>query len=398
MWDLVLALVAGISVGTVTGLLPGLHVNAVAAIVLSLLPALTAYFSLLALGIFLIVTLITHSFLDFIPSIFLGAPDEGETALSVLPGHKLLLGGQGYKALKLTVVGGIGAFLIGLLTLPIFFAFVKYGYNYLTKIIAPLLLFFSALFILSEKSSRKKVWALIIFLLSGVLGLLALNNLSIRESLFPLLAGLFGISTLLISAGSIKKIPEQVFDDKIEIGSWWTHLKGSVCAALMAVLPALGAAQATILAQFLTRKRSAEEFLVIVGGINTVSVLFVLTTLFLINKSRTGVILVLQQFLTLDWFNYAILLTASAVAVGFAVVLTMVLGKYFANRIWKIKYRKLSLLIILFVTLLVGIFSGWLGLFVLSIATAIGLLAPKVGIKRIHAMGVLVIPVVFYFI
>ncbi len=397
MLEIIFALLIGVFTGVVTGLLPGLHVNTVAAIVLASLAFLTNYFSFLSLGVFLIAMLITHSFLDFIPSIFLGAPDEGETSLSVLPGHKMLLRGEGYRALKLTVVGGIGAYLIGLITLPLFFIFVNYGYGYLEIIIAPLILSFSALFILSEKGIRKKVWAFLIFLLSGTLGLLVLNNLSLKEPLFPLLAGLFGISTLLLSASGIRKIPEQKFDSKTEFGTFWAHLKGSACAALMAVLPALGAAQATILAQFLSRKRSAEEFLMIVGGINTVSVLFVLTTLFLINKSRTGVIAVMKQFLALDSNSYLVLLAASFAATGLAVFLTMVLGKYFANRIWKINYRKLAIAILAFVIVLVGVFSGGLGLFVLSISTAIGLLAPKVGIKRIHAMGVLVIPVVAYF-
>jgi len=213
-----------------------------------------------------------------------------------------------------------------------------------------------------------------------------------------LLAGLFGISTLLISANSTNKIPEQKFDDKIEFGSWKMHLKSSVCAALMAVLPALGAAQATILAQLLSKKKTPEEFLIIVGGINTVSVLFVLTTLFLISRARTGVIVVMQQFLSLGVYEYLVLLAASFAAVGFAVALTLFFGKYFANKIWKIKYRKLSLLIMCFVIALVAVFSGLWGLFLLSVAASIGLIAPKVGIKRIHAMGVLVIPVVMYFV
>jgi len=148
----------------------------------------------------------------------------------------------------------------------------------------------------------------------------------------------------------------------------------------------------------LTKKKSGEEFLVIVGGINTVSSLFVLTTLFLIGRARTGVIAVMKQFLQLDFSGFAILLAASIAAVGISVILTLYLGRFFANRISKINYRKLSLAIIAFICILVGLFSGPLGLFVLSISTAIGILAPKVGIKRIHAMGCLVIPVVLYFI
>lgn len=257
---------------------------------------------------------------------------------------------------------------------------------------------FSAFFIWSEKGLKRKVWALIVFLLSGILGIVVLSSIQIKDPLFPLLSGLFGLSTLIISMSGQQKIVEQKIDDTVEFGSIWSHAKAAASSALMAVLPALGAAQATILAQFFSRKKSAEEFLIIVGGINTVSVLFVLTTLFLINKARTGVIATMQQFLTLDFSSYSILLAASFAAVGIAVLLTMHIGKFAANKISRVPYRKISLAIILFIIILIAIFSGPMGLFVLSVSTAIGLIAPKAGIKRIHAMGVLVLPVVIYFI
>jgi len=401
LFGILVALLLGCLAGIVTGLTPGIHTNTVAAIVLAALPSLSQYFSFIALGVFLSTMVIVHSFLDFIPSIFLGAPDDGETSLSVLPGHKLLMAGQGYKALKLTVAGGVGAFLIGLVTLPLFFVLVKYGYSYLSLIIAPLVLLFSAFFILIEKTLKQKVWALLVFLMSGILGLLVLNSLPVKEPLFPLLSGLFGVSTLVVSMLGHTRIVEQKIDTEISIGglkNLKSYVKAAVCSALMAVLPALGGAQATILAQVLTKKKSDEEFLIIVGGINTVSALFVLTTLYLIGRARTGVIAVMKQFLNLDFASYAILLVASIVAVGISVILTLLLGRFFANRIWKVNYRKLSLAIIFFICVLIGLFSGPLGLFVLSISTAIGLIAPRVGIKRIHAMGVLVLPVVLYFI
>ena len=51
---------------------------------------------------------ITHTFIDFIPSIFLGAPDE-DSVLSILPGHKLLLKGYAYTGIILTLYGSATA-------------------------------------------------------------------------------------------------------------------------------------------------------------------------------------------------------------------------------------------------------------------------------------------------
>ena len=72
---LLIALFIGCAVGIVTGLIPGIHVNTIAILVLAVLPFLSKYFSPLALAILFISMCIVHSFLDFIPSVFMGAPD-----------------------------------------------------------------------------------------------------------------------------------------------------------------------------------------------------------------------------------------------------------------------------------------------------------------------------------
>ncbi len=400
MLDLLFAFALGVLAGTVTGLLPGIHTNTVAILAVGALPILTKYFSLIDVGIFLSVMVVVHSFLDFIPSIFLGAPDS-DTALGVLPGHRMLLRGEGYEALKLTVVGGIGAAVLGLLLLPGFFIFVEKGYPILEKFVVPIIISFSIIFILLEPNFKKRLWALLIFLMAGSLGLIVLNNLSIRDPLFPMLSGLFGISTLLVSMQGNTKIVEQKFDDRIEfeIKNFWNYLKATLSSMLMSVLPALGSAQAAVISQAFARKdKEGKDFLVIVGGINTVSALFVLTTLYLIGRARTGVIAAMKQFLVLDFNSYLILLIASLTAIGVAAYLTLKLGKFFANKIQKINYRKFSLTIIIFITTLVVIFSGAIGLLVLAVSTGIGLLAPKVGCKRIHAMACIIFPVISYFI
>ena len=110
-------LLIGILSGTLTGLIPGLHINLVAIITLSL--AITKTLSQTTLLIFIVSMAITHTFIDFIPSIFLGAPSE-DTALSALPGHELLLKGQGHNAMKLTLIGSTIAIISLAIIIPIF--------------------------------------------------------------------------------------------------------------------------------------------------------------------------------------------------------------------------------------------------------------------------------------
>ncbi len=67
-------------------------------------------------------------------------------------------------------------------------------YPYIKAVMFFILIFVSAYLVLREKESRLP--ALMIFLLSGFLGLATLN-LPIKESLLPLLTGLFGSSSLI---------------------------------------------------------------------------------------------------------------------------------------------------------------------------------------------------------
>ncbi len=399
MFDLVIALFLGCIFGIFTGLAPGIHTNTVAASMLAVLPLLTKWFSPLALGIMLTAMVIVHSFVDFIPSIFLGAPDEGETTLSVLPGHALLLQGRGYDALKLTIVGGICATLLTLLLLPVFCFVLVLGYEKFSPIIPFIILIFSGFFILKEHEMKGKIWALLIFLFSGTLGLLALTLLPVKEPLFPLLSSLFGIPTLLISLFSKNKIVEQKITHKIDIKNYWgAGLKASLSAAIMSVLPAMGAAQATILAQYASRKKSKEDFLATVGGINTATSFFVLATLWLIGRARTGVLAAMKQFLSIGFEEFVILLFASFITIPIAVLITLYIGKCFARSLPKIKYRKLALSVLICLFLLIFLFSGPIGILISFVGTAIGLLAPFTRVARVHAMGCIAIPVVFYFV
>ena len=62
---------------------------------------------------------ISHSIIDFLPSMFLGVPDEG-TVLSILPGHYFMLQGRGKQAIRLITVGGFGSLLVTIILLPLF--------------------------------------------------------------------------------------------------------------------------------------------------------------------------------------------------------------------------------------------------------------------------------------
>jgi putative membrane protein len=203
--EIIIALILGVIIGSITGLFPGIHINLVGAGLVALSSSLLLGISPVYLAVFIAALAITHTFIDFIPSIFLGCPDT-DTELSVLPGHEMLIKGEGYQATMRTAYGGIASvFLLVILAFPLSFVVSKI-YPAIQKVIPFILIGVCIIMVLSER--KRKIKALIVLLLTGILGTCVLN-LDLKEPLLPLLSGLFGSSMLLISINQNTKIPPQ---------------------------------------------------------------------------------------------------------------------------------------------------------------------------------------------
>ena len=127
----------GIIAGIITGLIPGLHINTIAIIMLSI------YYKYnpnpILVSSFIISMSVTHTFTDFIPSVFLGAPDE-KTVASMLPAHKMMKEGRGYEAIIHSVAGGLCGIMILIISIPIMFAAIPIIYSKIVSIMAILLI------------------------------------------------------------------------------------------------------------------------------------------------------------------------------------------------------------------------------------------------------------------
>ncbi|MFW6013614.1 MAG: tripartite tricarboxylate transporter permease [Nanoarchaeota archaeon] len=396
--EILIAIALGVASGTFTGLTPGIHINLLSVMLVSVSPLFLEYTNPLVLAVFIISMSVTHSFIDSIPSIFLGAP-ESDTALGVLPGHRMLLQGHGLMAVKFTLIGSFGAILLSVIFFPLFLPIVKYGYPLIESYIAYLLITTVIFMILRD---RKKFWAIFTFLSTGILGLIVLNTPNLSNPLFPMLSGLFGISTLIISINSKQNIPLQTCTDKTDIDKNITTkalVSGQFSGFLTAVLPGLGASTAAIISMQVTRNLGNGGFLILIGSINTVNFILSLTTLYLLDKARNGSIIAIQQLLGNTTLNSLIIyLGASLVAGCLGVFVVIKLGKIFAEKITKLNYMKIVLAVISFITVLVFILSGLTGFLILIVSTALGLIAPITQITRTHAMGCILLPVIMFFL
>jgi putative membrane protein len=401
--DILLLAVAGVVGGVFTGLVPGIHPNTLSGLLLSVSSGLLLLFTPQAVVVFIIAMGITHTFLSFLPSVYLGAPDETSTVLSVLPGHRLLLEGKGYEAVYLTVTGGVGVVLFSLALFPLLLVVLPVFYAAVRSYISYILIGMLVVMVSTEKGVNKKLKALFVLLMAGVLGFLSLNTpaLSGIELLFPIFTGMFGISTLIISMFSGFRVPKQRVGAVVVERFLWLKgvLKGFLSGLIVGILPGIGPSQAAVLAHQAGRKINTREFLVSLGGINTVAALFSLMALYLISKPRSGLAIAVQKILKTFGFSDLLLLVFTAVfATGVAAVLTLKVAKYFSLFVQRIDYKKLSFGVIIFLVVMVGILTGGVGLLLLFTSTAIGMLPPLFGIKRTHGMGVLMVPLVFWFL
>jgi putative membrane protein len=177
------ALSLGIMSGVITGLIPGIHVNLISVIIISLSPLLLLVTSPLVLAIYIISLALTHTFLDSIPSIYLGAPDEAQ-ALNALPGHRLLQRGEGHNAVVYTIIGSFGCLLLGLILFPIFIFSMELIYPFVKGAIGYILIIIMVFMILKDKGKRTK--SLTLFLIAGCFGLTVFSIPNLNQPLFPL--------------------------------------------------------------------------------------------------------------------------------------------------------------------------------------------------------------------
>ncbi|MBI2129371.1 tripartite tricarboxylate transporter permease [Candidatus Woesearchaeota archaeon] len=396
--EIAIAILIGICFGIITGITPGIHINLVALLLLSFAPFFLGFTSALVLAAFIISMSITHTFLDALPSIYLGAPDS-DMVMGVLPGHRLLLKGQGYEAVKLTIIGSMGGLILAIVLVPILIPLTSFFYPFISDYIGWFLLLVVIFMIYREKN---KLMALFIFLLSGILGIVVFSTPNLKDPLLPMLSGLFGISMLTTSIFEKVRIPKQNIASRIKVPKLETIkalFSGTFSGFLTTTFPGLGPAQGAVISMQLTPNLSEYAYLILVGSINTVNMILSLVTVYTLDKARNGAIIALKEIIVSLSLQNMIILFACGLAAGvISCFLAMWFARFFSSIVSKVNYGMLCLVIILFVSVLVFIFTGWLGMLVMITAAFIGLMAPMTDVGRAHAMGCLMLPVILYFL
>jgi putative membrane protein len=401
--------VLGSLAGTFTGLVPGIHVNTLASIMLITYPSISTIISDFAdpswvpvlVSAFIMSASVVHSFVDFVPSIFTGVPDPDE-ALSILPGHRLLMTGQGMAAVRSAAIGSaIGAGFALILSIPIQYLMLNGLADDLDTITFSVLMLALAVMIINEK--EHKLWAIILIIISGCLGFQCMYGnfpcsgiLGEGTLLFPLLSGLFGMPALLISTKTAK-MPIQKDTLADPVGPI-PGIKGVLMGCVAGWYPGITSTAGASLASTVTPENDPAKFISMVASIGTVTAIFSIVTLSVSGSGRSGTVLVIKEIIGDSIFGFCseaflLLLLSVAVATVIGYWITIESGKIMSRIANRFDLLVLNKFIIIFMIALVFLLTGPFGLAFLFIATIVGFIPIITGTGRVPLTGCLILPI-----
>lgn len=411
MFDLVVACFLGIGCGTVTGMIPGIHVNTAGAIMFASSAFLLEFISPEFLCVVFVAMSIAHALIEFVPSMLLGVPEEG-SATSVLPGHRMVLEGRSKEAIRIVSVGGFGAIVVVILMLPIFAIALPFlqgvskPFTWIILAIGSILMIYKL-----TNSLRPFLWSIFLFVISGILGWVMLQTtISSGLSLMCTFSGLFGISTILFSLNDSSFIPHQnpFYDFVIDKDTIKSIFAGGTAGAILGFLPGFGPAQGSIIAQGMCQTSDdgddTKNFLLANSGLNTSDTLFSLIAIYLIGNPRSGIAVYMSYLISEFTIGHLLIFTfASLLAVAVSLMICLKLGDSFSKLMQGVDYRKLSISVIVLMIGILYIFAiiyeGPILYLTLALitSTAMGLLPHYLGVSKSHLMGVLILPAIIIY-
>jgi putative membrane protein len=433
------------------GLVPGLHMNNIAAAITAYTGATAAVFGLLGgivgsagtpllISCFISAALVGHLFAESITSTYLGIP--AEDAVSVLPAHRLARAGLGETAVRSSADGSLCGVLVAaalLLPMCLFMGHPIEFYRLLARVMGFIMIFFTGVLLCTEGLGRPGakmgvsiLKAALMFSAAGILGVTVLctdfcacsipdfpitdRGFVLRSSLLlPLFAGLYGVPSLILGLRS-----ETVLDFADCPDDSYAHSPGKrdimMCilgGALVGWMPGMTAgSSATICAPSVrecpedTDVHGSVRFIWLYSSISASGAVFAVGALFMILRARSGCMDAVQFFL-------GDLVEPGSIARNLEPMLLILVSMLIAawlghmlisnfnpklHRVRKtICSRRVAIASLVFVGSLSLLLTGTRGALVMATAVCLGLLPPLTGVRRIQLMGCLLVPITMNF-
>ena len=411
------------TIATLLACIPGLHIYNVLGLLL------LGYFRFATTGIpqdvlaaIMVAMVSAYAVGNTIPAILLAAPDES-ALLTVLPGQKMLLAGKGREAILITALGSLAALIAIAITMPFLPSILPTVYT-VTRQHTHWILWAIILFMLLSEwpksippgrrsierfllANKAPAVGLAVFFLSGLLGCILffrspLSHANAFQNLMPAFVGLFTLPWLLWNICSDLQPPPQNADDAPpdEAPAIETLRQGALAGILgggfAAFFPVITGGIGGMLAGHATALKSQHAFLVSQGA--SKSIYYTGGTLLLfvpgLQLTRGGAGWMLQSTVRAG-SNHLYWLAGGAALAGGAIALLWMnrLAHGTLQLTQQTGYRKISIGCAILMIAIVAVFSGWAGIAVMIVATAIGLLPLLYGTRRMNGLGVILLPI-----
>lgn len=381
---ILLSCIIGAILGTIAGLTPGLHTNTIAALI-----ALTPFFGKEIMTIVLSMSIV-QSFVEFIPSTFLGVPSTS-TFEGVLPAHKMLLNGKGLEAITLTVFGGIIGTILSVIFIPIFFLIIEQNKKEIILLTPIILIFALILMIQQENTTKKRILSIFIILVAGTQGIF------FKDQIFALITGYFGIAGALsaLKEKNVYKKQETTINIDRKINE---SILGLIGGAIVAIMPGIGSNTAARIIKTFKLKIDEKGYLAMLGSINTVNFFFGFIALFALHKTRNGAMIAIQDKIMLTEETMILGVIIMLISAGIGGIITIILSKKLINYFNEKNTRKLNKISIIIMIIVVFLQGGILGLITIIFSTALGLFVIINKTKRSLCMSSLITPTLFFYL
>ncbi|GEM_PF-2423820 len=391
---LVWAFIGG-TLGFITGLAPGVHINLVCVLFVSGMGLILKWMSPIEAAIVLFAMAVTHNLADNITTTFLGVT-SGEDLTGTVPAQRLLMKGRGFDVIRYAILGnmaGIGGILVAA---PFLFLFIAQMYKTITVFIPYILIGVLVILIWKEKDRTN---AVLVVVLAGIMGIMVFALPNLKQPLLPMLSGFFGLSAMVLGWKEEYILPEQSMKKEFEVKS--VKIGRSAARALGAsvatcFLPGLSASHTSLLAIVGLRETKDEQIIFIGNFCNMISIFLSLIALVTIEKARSGVVVALENFITLDQKSVFILILTAVITFGYGITVCLKLNQLITRWIARINYQKICAGVSLFLMGLTFLVCGWIGLVVLAGCCALGLFTHFVSVGKNNLMACIIIPVILY--
>lgn len=442
---------AGTCAGFAAGLVPGLHMNNIAAVLTAYSGATLAAFGSfgeafgsddvpLLITCFISAALMGHLFAESFTSTYLGIP-AGDV-VSVLPAHRLARAGLGEVAVRASADGSLcGALLAAVMLIPMCLLMGRPVnlYGWLSQAMGFIMLFVSVVLLYTEgwgipRSNRagKIAKAALLFGAAGILGTLVLctdycaceiPDLPLNDRgfvprsslLLPMFAGLYGVPGLLLGLRSttVLDMACDSAEKTVHTPSRKDLMMSLLGGSLVGWMPGMTAgSSATVCAPSVreysggTEVSESVRFIWLYSSISASGAVLALGALFVILRARSGCMDAAQFFLGDRIEPESVIENSEALAVMMiAMLVAASIGHLMVSRLnprmgrmrARLCSNKLAIASLVFVCSLSLVLTGTRGALVMVTAACLGLLPPLSGVRRIQLMGCLLVPITLMF-